>query len=253
MSTVKGKLSAIADNIRHYTESEEKLSLDDMAEKIEDVYEQGVTSGKKSQYDEFWDKFQRDGTLTDYSYAFCGNGWRKSNFKPKYQIKPTNATFMFSQNLTPLGPDERIDLREFDIDFSNCINFGAAFSYAYNIVAIGNVVNNRNHVQNNVFAYATNLHTIELYHIGIECSFNNTFQGCSALENITIGGTIANSIDFQYSPLTKASITSIVEHLSDIATGKTLTLKKTAKEAAFTDEEWRTLAGTKTNWTISLI
>lgn len=48
MSTVNEKMTAIADNIRSYTGDAEKLSLDDMAENIEKVYE----AGQKSMVDE---------------------------------------------------------------------------------------------------------------------------------------------------------------------------------------------------------
>lgn len=53
--------------------------------------------------------------------------------------------------------------------------------------------------------------------------------------------------------LTNESIQSIIGGLSSTASGKTLTLSKTAKENAFTDDEWATLIATKPNWTISLV
>lgn len=49
MSTVNEKMTAIADNIRSYTGETEKLSLDDMAESIEKVYEKGKAEGKDIQ------------------------------------------------------------------------------------------------------------------------------------------------------------------------------------------------------------
>ncbi|MFR8974816.1 MAG: hypothetical protein ACLVG9_02365, partial [Eubacteriales bacterium] len=52
--------------------------------------------------------------------------------------------------------------------------------------------------------------------------------------------------------LTKSSITSVINGLSDTVTGKTATFNQTAKEAAFTNEEWAVLIGTKPNWTFSL-
>lgn len=67
-------------------------------------------------------------------------------------------------------------------------------------------------------------------------------------------GTISNSLNMQWSTkLTKASITSIIEHLSTTTSGLTLTLPKTAKEAAFTTDEWVVIVAAKSNWNISLV
>ena len=70
--------------------------------------------------------------------------------------------------------------------------------------------------------------------------------------NSDITGTIANSLGIAESPLTKASIESIIGALSGTVTGKTLTVNAAAKQAAFTDSEWSALIGTKPNWTFSL-
>ena len=92
---------------------------------------------------------------------------------------------------------------------------------------------------------------------------SRTFQNCSALEEIRITGEIKIDIDLHWSTkLSKASITSIMGALSTTASGKTLTLSRTAVEVAFstmegvtngmTSKEWQDLADTRPNWTISL-
>ncbi len=65
--------------------------------------------------------------------------------------------------------------------------------------------------------------------------------------------TISHSLSFERLTLSKKSITSIINVLSDTAFEQTVTFKKTAKEAAFTDDEWTELTSTKPNWTFSLI
>ena len=84
--------------------------------------------------------------------------------------------------------------------------------------------------------------------------FNNTFLYCAVLEEIRfVENTIKEMISFEScKKLSKASITSIINALSGTVTGKTLSIKATAKQAAFTDSEWATLIGTKPNWTIAL-
>jgi hypothetical protein len=106
------------------------------------------------------------------------------------------------------------------------------------------------------FNYASNLVTIDKWILNDNGSqyFNAAFNGCVALENIVVEGTIGgDGLDLHWSTkLSKASITSFIEHLSDTATGKTITFSKTAKEAAFTADEWSALIATKSNWTIAL-
>jgi hypothetical protein len=88
-----------------------------------------------------------------------------------------------------------------------------------------------------------------------------------ALETISFSGTIPIDLNMGSSPkLNKASIENIIGCLSDTATGKTLTLSKTAVDREFgyyedgelllpgtEDEPWSILVATKPNWTISLV
>jgi hypothetical protein len=106
-----------------------------------------------------------------------------------------------------------------------------------------------------LFAYDSNLKSVELLELknnGTQ-SFPNVFVGCTSLNEILISGTIGNSFDISPAPLSKESIESIVSALSGTVTGKTVSFKKTAKEAAFTADEWATLTATKPNWTFNLV
>ena len=76
---------------------------------------------------------------------------------------------------------------------------------------------------------------------------------CRSLQTIVINGTIPCTIDF--SPcvaLSGVTIRDIINALTTDATGKTVTLSKTAVNASLTTEEWDALVATKTNWTIAL-
>ena len=84
-------------------------------------------------------------------------------------------------------------------------------------------------------------------------TFPSAFYNCTSLTNIEIEGVIGNNIDFKACPLNKASFESVINALSGTATDKTVTFNKTAKEAAFTTDEWSTLTATKSNWTFSLV
>lgn len=180
-------------------------------------------AGKKSEYDRFWDEFQKDLTL---SYMFAGKGWTDETYNPRKEIKTTNgygANYVFAySNIT----DTKVN-----IDFSNLDVYVS-----------------------NLFYDARNLKTIKKLIVGAKTPYTNCFINCTALENVTFEGIIGRSINFSYSPLlSKESIENIVECLSESETSQTLTLSQTAVDNAFTTAEWNTLIAGKTNWTFSLI
>lgn len=218
--------------------------LQTIAENEQRVYE----AGKKSQYDEFWDNYQKNpynniGERYDYSNAFSRYAWTDLIYKPKWDFGKTetingktvkrieNASNMFMQS----GITDTLK----PIDFS---------------------MNKYQH--NSVFSYTTILKTIRTLTVVEGVTYNNWFQNATGIENITFEGVIGNDINFQWSTkLTKESITSIISHLSTTASGKTLTLSKTAVDNAYSDEggigeasnEWKTYIANYNNWTISLV
>lgn len=223
-----------------------------------DAYEKG----KQAEYDAFWDSYQMNGTRETYQYgAFSGSGWNNITFKPKYPIKAVNVYGMFQDtHITEIN----------NIDFSLATAFSSVFAYSYKVKKIGEINIPNVTVMNATFVNCTGLVTIEKIIVGNICSFDRTFVNCSNLENITFGGEIGNDINFQWSTnLTEASIRSIIGHLSDKASDKTLTLSKTAVETAFVwgfDPEgdgvydwifdegtWEQLELSKPNWEITLV
>lgn len=193
----------------------EKLAT--IAENEQRVYD----AGKKSEYDAFWDNFQANGTRKYYGFAFAYS-WNDVNYKPKYPfigIKTANNMF-YNSTIT----DTLVD-----IDVSG---IGASEMFGWN----------------------SKIHTIRKLKISeTTTGLKDTFIGCTTLANITIEGVIGTSINLQYSPLTKASIKSVINALSSTTSGQTCTLKQSAKEAAFTADEWAELIAPKTHWTFSFV
>lgn len=184
-------------------------------------YTSGYQEGKEAEYDRFWDSFQENGKRRNYWGAFCS--WTAENFKPKYPIIATTAKSMFY--LSKITEIDEIDLSGAALPLNN------TFDYAGELVTIGKIV----------------LPTKDT-------PISGGFYGCYKLVNITIEGNIGDSINFADSSLlSEKSIRNIIGCLSATATGKTLSISKTAKEREFTEEEWQTLIATKSNWTISLI
>ena len=220
-------------------------------------YDLGVADGKQAEYDAFWDAFQDNGNLTAYQRVFNGGNWNEETFKPKYDIKPVGnnaATYAFrgfntGKSLMRLTKDS-IGV---DIDFSDTTGANEYVFYSANIGELGVIDTSKMSNFGYSFSYCA-VETIKKLIVAEITTFYATFNYARSLVNITFEGVIGyNGLNLQWSTkLSKASIESIINALSTTTSDKTVTLSKTAKEAAFTDEEWAALIATKPNWTISL-
>lgn len=250
-------LASIADKIREKTGRSNTYKPQEMAENINDVYD----AGKQAEYDAFWDSLQQRGTRTGYNNAFCH--WKTDIFKPKYNMKPTRADGMFNVFSSKVDLVEHLKACGVTLDTSKATAMQNFCSYSQ-LVRVGEISFVSAAHANSAFEYARELVTIDKMILATSGSqaLSNTFLYADKLENITIEGVIGQNISFGYSPLSKDSIISIVNALSSTASGKTLTLKKTAVNNAFgidiDDEatwgegtEFYSLRHTKDNWTFS--
>ena len=61
-----------------------------IAENEKSIYD----NGRRTVHDQIWDTYQDFGNRSNYQRAFT-EGWNDKNFKPKYNMKPSNANEMF--------------------------------------------------------------------------------------------------------------------------------------------------------------
>ena len=229
----------------------EKLTK--IAENVPKVYE----AGKKADYDAFWDAYQQSGNRVLYDFAFAGNGWNDNTFKPKYDIIPSwNIVNMFYKSaITDL--DALLKKCGVTLDISNNGNYGDVFNGgAFTVLPEIEFGASAWSIWG-TFADCKALNTIKKLTLNeaIDSSrnFDDIFANDTSLANVEFAGVLKGNINFQWCPLTKASIESLFSILSDSASGKTVTLNQTAKEAAFTDAEWSALIATKPNWAFALV
>ena len=188
-----------------------------IAENEQKVYKKGRQS--------WWDDYQRDGATTMYAYAFYGSLWRDEIYEPNHPFTVNNGYGMFDSTYVT-------DTKQ-------------------PIIFVGSNV-----LTTNMFA-SSRLVTIQSLVVNENNTFNsNMFSKATGLVNITFEGVIANNLTMgACTKLSKASIQSIFNCLSNDVSGKTLTLNTIAVNNTFsssTSEEWLNLVATKTNWTISL-
>lgn len=246
-------------NAEVITEITEKLR--EASGNIASVYESGKTNGERDgrqkEYDDFWDAFQSKGQRDFYDAAFMGHGdyygWKYGeNYRPKYPIKPLSAVRMFAYSNLPYDAIAAVD-------FSNCKNFSMIFMY-YSIHG-GNAkwlprVDMRKATDTSfMFAWAHKLEEIEELESAESTPYStNMFVSCNALREIRFSGTIGQSgLSFKdCKSLSRASIESVIGHLSGNAVGKSVTFSELSVENAFSSDEWTSLVATKPNWTITL-
>ena len=199
--------------------------------------------GSQSAYDVFWDSFQNNGALASYQYTFCGGAWNDKTFYPKYDIKlglgysGTNA--FWSCAVSNIA--ERLEELGLVLDTTLCGYWSSMFQ---NVKSTRLPELNCTHAMDystssfqNVFLNST-IETIDKMIVPENLLYkNNTFQGCSNLKNIIFEGVIAETINFQWSPLTVDSMKSIISCLKDFSG----TTNANTKTITFSEACWAEL------------
>jgi hypothetical protein len=248
----------------------------DYAEKVGTLYDKG----KQAEHDAFWDSFQ-GATRKRWSSSFQYECWNDTTFYPKYDlIISGDAASLFRYcGITDL--EGRLNECGVILDTSECTSLNCGFGESKLLTTVPALDLRKCAASGSalgIFSGCISLKTIRKLIVSEETQPSSSFQNCPMLENITFEGVIGQNIDFtSCTKLTYKSIVSIIEHLSDTAEGKTLTLSKTAVHEAFkwyggymdengewisseyggTEEgsgnEWYPLVASKPNWQITLI
>lgn len=213
------------------------------------------SNGQKTEYDHFWDNAQHYGNLTDYQFAFGGLTWNDETFKPKYSLRPENARNMFvNTRISDLA--KRLEESGVVLDTSNCSACDRMF-YLSLITNAPTLVLTKVSNLNNICHSAYKLETIHLVISDSgEQTFTDSFYKANTLTNFTFEGVIGQSIDFSYSPLSRASIKNVINHLSETSVGKSVTFNLAAVISAFGTTSsigWSNLEASKPNWNIILV
>lgn len=207
-------------------------------------YESGVAQGEQNAYDAFWDMFQKNGTRTEYRYAFAYTDWTEEMFKPKYPFKLTgDNTYAF------LGVQAVWEDKVFEVDTAEAVNLMWAFRLT-KFKRIGKCDLSSATQINAIFSICSNLVSIEeiVSHEGLDWA--NAFDWSSNLEEIRFSGVIGKNISFSTNgKLSNESANSIINALKDLtgATAQTITFHATVG-GKLTDEQKAVISAK--NWTL---
>lgn len=242
--------------------------IDGYADKVDAVYDKGVSDGKKAQHDEHMNAFIDNYNSKTWQYAFY-NSSQEFFYPTKKIVVKREAQSMFQffgkSDAKVFNMKERLIECGVTMDFSNSTTDRYLF-YWTNISALPELDLSSATNLYGAFGYNYLLESIDKIILSDKCAeLGVAFDKCTALKNIKFDGTIAPSIDFKdCTLLTKESITSTVNHLSDTATGQAVTFNKEAVNREFKinvddastfpeGSEFYKLRNSKANWTFNYI
>lgn len=209
------------------------MTLKELGDRAKTDLDNAHAAGMTAERVKFWNAFQNNGGTQNYYVAFAYGKFTDENYNPIHSIRCSNGSTPGQQmfyNSTGIT-DTKVAI------YANSNNLTQAFAN-------------------------TLIRRIPLLSVKSSTTYSNTFAYCSLLEEITIEGTIGQDISFaDCKKLKHYSIENIIEHLSDTATGKTLTLSYDAVYGWWGDDpvpgmianSWYELIATKPNWTINLV
>lgn len=237
--------------------------LTTIAENVPKVYDSGYNKAEK----DFWDAYQNEGKKTDLTRMFGSSAWTNENFKPRYDLKPTNAYGMFWGSKINGDLVEILDGLGITLDFSNLSNYEQyAITNAFSVTSftrIG-VCDFRNFKDSamqigQVFMQSTNLVTIDKIIVNGHGFSSQAFKYCYKLKNLTIEGTIGRNSDFScgntvgqsVGGLTEESLLSIIGALADYSeSGTTYTLTLGSRNLKNLTDVQKAIA-TEKGWTLA--
>jgi hypothetical protein len=245
-----------------------ELNMSDRLEIIAENEQKVFDAGKQAEYDAFWDAYQPNTDV--YPYHFTSSAWNDNNFFPKRDLIGKGNIYgaFYSIGVTDLV--KRLKDLGRTIDTSQATLISNLFRNSASLTTCPKISAISASDATMLFSECARLKEIECLEVHENITYTDTFYNCKALENITFEGEIGNDINFQWSTkLTKASITNIINHLSDTSLFRTLTLSKEAVLTAFEvhpadydgdgkadawigngEGEWYELIDTKSNWEI---
>lgn len=231
-----------------------------IAEKLQTIAENEqkvFDAGKQAQEQEFWDSYQDNGNRTRYNYAFAQMGWTNECFKPKYDIKPTHADYMFRDN--PFKGDLAAYLESLGIvlDLTNNTALTQSFRAMRNVTRLPVIDCSLITSLNYCFSENTALETIDKIIVSDtgKTTFVNMFLSTPKLKEIRFEGVIGTSINFQQCPLSAESAKSVIKALSTEVTRQSVTfspgtwteLEKETRDDGLT---WQDYVTYSLGWTV---
>ena len=232
------------------------MSIADKLPQIAEYEQKVYDAGKQAYNDEWWDSYLSGrGGSTAMMFAFWSK-YMTPFFRPTRDIVIHNGqqTFYWCKCLDDIPA--LCKERGFSFDWSNLFQMPRMYEYS-SVTHIGEQPTGSSSSLQQVFYDCNKLTDIDKLILKSDGSqtFDKTFYGCTVLENITIEGTIGESISFLWSDnLTHDSLMSIINALKDYSadtSGTTYTLTIGSTNLAKLDEDTELAVAYNKGWTVN--
>ncbi len=214
------------DKIREKTVTEEKIRSGELSDKIESVYNSGISEGLKE--GTFWDIFQNYGKRTSYTDAFFETAFEY--IRPKYKIVPKSgvsdcARVFFNSDRLKKLESEYFDFSLLPLGTYSGTGFYWTFGSCGALEEIENIGLENQKYWQSTFVWCGNLRKIARIRFRGDEYFDQTFHHCLSLEEVNFEGTVGtDGLDLSYSPkLSRKSLESILNCLKDFKRETVLT------------------------------
>lgn len=201
---------------------------------IDGVYE----SGKKAEYNEFWDNFNTGNGSTLWDYRYAGTGWCKANFKPTEDIVCSVRTFARHGWNRYEVYDLAEHLDNLGVKIAKMTSARETFLYCTMFTRLPELDASTCTYFYDTFYGMTRLVTIDKFIVNTDKATywdGNFFANCTKLVNIDMEGSIiGKSISFSDCPLSVQSLKNIISCLKDYSgTDSEYAYTVTFKSSAF--------------------
>lgn len=186
-----------------------------IASNMQGIYDKGFADGQAQGGggdNGFWDGLLNNGERTDCANLFRNGAWNDTNFKPKYKIRPINATSMLQET----GMVD-CDIGEY-VDFSQCTTVNACFLRCklkrLPVLDFTSV----SRAASQTFAVMESLVNVEKIIVNPDSGIsfpNGVFVSCAKLKEIRFEGALKFDVYIQNSPLSVESMKDIISHLAN--------------------------------------
>lgn len=225
------------------------MSVREAALRLKNDIDEMFENGKNARDLEWWENYVDLSYYNDYArYMFAGDGWNVKTFTLPLTVIKANCVGMLAYHNNKGEPYDLVEqLKKYggSLDFSKTFAMQNCFQYAkvsrlgiINISAVSSATN--------CGATFASSHIITIDEIVFaEKSFdwnNSMFNGATSLMHLTASGVLANTINFQWCPLTPASMKSLISILKNFAG----TSSANTKKITFNEDCWSALEADST-------
>ena len=235
----EANIQAIATAIREKTGTEQTYNTSRMASGVEEVYEAGEQSGTDETKLAIWKAMTANGERVYYARTFYEGDFSDFTFPKPIKATGNAGRMFYTYKGIKLPRKEDIDLSELDVTSTSRNDYDSVnqtFGWASKVIFVPDYGIPAPAQYYQTFHRMSSVVEIEKIRSKETTKWDTAFGYDTSLTTVTIEGVIGTDFDIHWSPLSIASLKSIITHLKDY-TGTdneyryTLTVKASAFEA----------------------